>query len=240
MQQHARTGRREAPGGHHRLAPLARADTLGDAVHEQVDDLVLAEVARGEILIVTPELLAQFRHRRARQQQPAVIGAEGVLDIAHRQTARQHLHGQLLQRFGPALRMVADRGAERLVAAGNLRHGELDRTLRRLEPAGAAAVAIAATVLATPLVVIPPQRIPGLGFQSLLQDQSRGQPHQFRPTVRQRQPAFDQRRQGLAGAHGCGYSPGHGVLPGWRRRQPAKVGRSPPSRAEPQPNFQQL
>jgi hypothetical protein len=35
-------------------------DAFGNAVDEEVDDLVLAEVARGEVLIVGPELLAEF------------------------------------------------------------------------------------------------------------------------------------------------------------------------------------
>ena len=61
VQQHPLPGRGEAPGGHHRRAPLPRANALGDAVDEE-DDLVLAEVARGEVLVVPPELPAQFGH----------------------------------------------------------------------------------------------------------------------------------------------------------------------------------
>ena len=38
-----------------------RTDTLGDAVDEEVDDLVLAQVAAGEVLVVGPELLAEFQ-----------------------------------------------------------------------------------------------------------------------------------------------------------------------------------
>jgi len=132
VQQHAPARRREAPGRHDGLAPLTGADALGDAVDEQVDDLVLAQVPRGEVLVVPPQLLAELGHRRARQQPPPVVGAKGVLDVAHRQAPRQHLDGQLLQRLGPALGVLADLGAERLVPPGDLRRGELDRPLRRL------------------------------------------------------------------------------------------------------------
>ena len=62
MQQDALARRGEAPGRHGRLAPLAGADALGDAVDEEVDDLVLAEVAGREVLIVAPELLAELGH----------------------------------------------------------------------------------------------------------------------------------------------------------------------------------
>ena len=78
VQQNALPGLREAPGGHDRFAPLAGADALGDPVDEEVDDLVLAQVARGELLVVPPELLAEFGDRGPGEQQPAVVGAEGV------------------------------------------------------------------------------------------------------------------------------------------------------------------
>ena len=45
------------PGGHDRLALLAGADALGDASGEEVDDLVLAQIPGGEVLVVAPELL---------------------------------------------------------------------------------------------------------------------------------------------------------------------------------------
>ena len=54
VQQNLGTARREAPGHQNRLAPLARADTLGNAVHEQVDDVVLRQIALGELLVVRP------------------------------------------------------------------------------------------------------------------------------------------------------------------------------------------
>ena len=69
---------------------------------------MLAQVALGEVLIVPPELLAELGNRGPRQQQLAVIGPEGVLDVPNRQTAGQHLDGQLLQSLGPALRVMTD------------------------------------------------------------------------------------------------------------------------------------
>lgn len=133
MQQDLAAAGGEAPGGHHRLAPLARPDALGNAVDEEIDDLVFTEV---EFLVVAPELLAEFGDGGAREQQPAVVGAEGILDVAHRQAAGQHLHRKLFQRLGPPLRVIPDLGPEGFVAPGDLGRGELDRALRRLEPTG--------------------------------------------------------------------------------------------------------
>src|SRR5512132_1661401 len=44
-------------------------------------------------LATTPELLAHLGHRRLGQQATTLI-AKGVLDVTHRQTARQHLDRQ--------------------------------------------------------------------------------------------------------------------------------------------------
>jgi hypothetical protein len=60
MQEHPGAGGGVAPGRQHRLAPLAGTDALGDAVDEQIGDVVLAQVAGGELLVVGPEPLAQF------------------------------------------------------------------------------------------------------------------------------------------------------------------------------------
>lgn len=46
--------RGDAPSGEHRLALLPRPDALGNAVDEEVDDLVLAEITPAELLIVGP------------------------------------------------------------------------------------------------------------------------------------------------------------------------------------------
>ena len=65
VQQHPAARHRVAPGRHHRLTALAGTDALGDAVDEQVDDLVLAQVAGGEVLVVGPELLAELARPRS-------------------------------------------------------------------------------------------------------------------------------------------------------------------------------
>ena len=240
MQQNASPGRREAPGGHDRLAPLARADTFGDAIDEEIDDLVPAQVSLGEVLVVPPELLAKLGDCGPRQQELTIIGPEGVLDVPHRQAAGQHLDGQLLQRLGPPLGVPADVRPEGIGAPGDLRGAELDRALGRFQATGPVSVAVALALFGAALIVIPPQSVPRLGLQRLLEDQPRRELHQLRPAIGRGQPTFDQRRKGLAGAHRCRYSLLHGVLPGWRRRQPAKVVPSPSSRAAPFPNFQQV
>jgi hypothetical protein len=44
-QQHLAAVRADAPGGNHRLARLAGTQPFGDAVHEEVDDRMLRQVA---------------------------------------------------------------------------------------------------------------------------------------------------------------------------------------------------
>jgi hypothetical protein len=56
---------------------------------------------------VLPELLADLGNRGPREQQPAGLVLEGIFDVAHRQTARQHLHRQALERLGVPLEMIA-------------------------------------------------------------------------------------------------------------------------------------
>lgn len=84
MQQHLAALRREPPGRNHRLAALAGADALGDPVGEQVDNVVFAQIATDELLIVRPQPFAEFADGRARKQQPAALVTEGILDVAHR------------------------------------------------------------------------------------------------------------------------------------------------------------
>ena len=93
MQENLLALEREAPGRQHRLSPLPGPQPLGDAVDEEVGDLELAKVALGEAEVVRPEPLPHLRDRRARQQQAPTFFPEGIFDVAHRETARQHLHG---------------------------------------------------------------------------------------------------------------------------------------------------
>ena len=51
----------------------ARTQPLGNAVNEQIGDLVFAQVALGEGLVILPQPLPKLRYRRLRQQQSAVL-----------------------------------------------------------------------------------------------------------------------------------------------------------------------
>ena len=51
------------------------------------------------------------------------------------------------------------------------------------------------------LVVVPPQDVPALALQGLLDNQAGRKLHKLRTAVRRRQTAFNQIGQGLAGAH---------------------------------------
>ncbi len=149
---------------------MARSDAFGDAVDEQIGDVIFAEVPGRELLIVRPQPLADLRHRRARQQQPAALVLEGVLDVAHAETARQKLDRQVLERLGAPLQMVADLGAERLVAPRDLRRRIVDQTFRRLQPTGSGTVPVSLAGHRAVLVVVPPDGVAALRFQSLLDD----------------------------------------------------------------------
>src|SRR5512147_87043 len=212
---------RETPGGHHRLAPLPRADPLSDPVDEQISDAVFAEIARLEGLVVLPQLLAHLRHRRLRKQKPARLVLESVLDVAHRQAPSQHLHRQRLKRLGMASEMVAQRRAERLLEAGHLRRRIFQRPFGRLQALRPVAVAMAPTRLSAVLVVAAIERVPHLTLQRLFHDQPGRRLHQLRTTRRRSQPSFDQSRKSFTGMHRCRYPLGHGVL--------LELGPAPPS-----------
>src|SRR5205814_2699548 len=64
---------RIAPGRQYWLALGARTQPLGNAVNEQIGDLVFAQVALGEGLVILPQPLPKLRYRRLRQQQPAAL-----------------------------------------------------------------------------------------------------------------------------------------------------------------------
>jgi len=127
VRQHAPPGRGEAPRRHHRLAALAGADALGGAVDEEMDDLGPAQVPRGELPALPPELPAELGDPRARPRRQPVVGAEGVLDVPHRRPSRQHVHRHPLRRLGPPVRALADLRADGLVPTGDLRRRDLGR-----------------------------------------------------------------------------------------------------------------
>ena len=111
----------EAPGGELRLTLLARADTLGDAVDEQIRDVVLAQVSRGEVLVVGPQPLTDLRHRCLRQQQSTGLVFEGILDVAHLITHAPIARSPDPQGLACVPSVLTDRRAERLDTAGHVR-----------------------------------------------------------------------------------------------------------------------
>jgi len=212
MQELLATLAREGPSRQYRLAFLPGLQPLGDAVDEQIGDLVFRQVTAGESLIVGPQPLAEFRDRRARQQQTTTLILEGVLDVAHRQPARQHLERQILQRLGMTLQVLANGRAERLLAAGHLRRGVLHEAFGRLQPPGPVAIAVALAGRGAVLVIVPPDRVPRFRFQCLLHDQPRRQLDQFLAASRRGQPSLDQCLKLFTSVHRSRYSLRHGVL----------------------------
>jgi hypothetical protein len=62
VQEHLAAVAGDAPGDEHVLARLAGAEPLGDAIDEQVYDVVLGQVAAGERLVLGPQPFAQLAH----------------------------------------------------------------------------------------------------------------------------------------------------------------------------------
>jgi hypothetical protein len=101
VEQHLAAIEGEPPRRQHRLTLLTGPDPLGDTVDEQVRDAVFGEIAALEGPIVLPELLADLGDRGLREQEPAGLVVEGVLDVADRQAAREHLDRQALEWSAP-------------------------------------------------------------------------------------------------------------------------------------------
>ena len=192
MQENPGAGAREAPGRQHGLAPLPGPKPLRDPVDEQINDVVFAQIAGDEVLVVRPQPLAQLGYRRPGQQQPPRPVLEGVLDVAYRKPTRQHLDRQILQRLAVALQMPAQLRAERLGRAGNLRRRIADEALRRLETTLANAIAIALASHLPVLVIISAKCVANLRLKTFLDDQARRQPHQFAAPRLRRQTSLDQ------------------------------------------------
>jgi len=91
----------DAPGRENRLACLACPKPLGDAVHEEIDDPILAEVTRRERLVLGPQPLGDLAHGRPAQQPTSGFVRERVFDVARRQSACVELDRQVLERAGP-------------------------------------------------------------------------------------------------------------------------------------------
>ena len=103
MQEHLAAVAGDAPGREHRLAQLARSQALGDAVDEQVGDVVLGEVPAGKGLVLGPQPLAQLAHCGPAQERPAVAIGKDIGDVAGAEPAGEQLHRQVFERLGPPL-----------------------------------------------------------------------------------------------------------------------------------------
>jgi DNA topoisomerase IB len=66
VQQQATALDRKASGRQNRLSLGARPQTLGDAIHKQIRDLVLAQVTLRERLVILPQPLPKLRRRGLR------------------------------------------------------------------------------------------------------------------------------------------------------------------------------
>jgi len=64
MQQHAAALHRVSPSRQNRLALGTRTQPFGNAVNEQVGDMVFTQLTLGESLVVLPQPLSKLRYRR--------------------------------------------------------------------------------------------------------------------------------------------------------------------------------
>ena len=87
----------DAPRAEDRFAGKAGTEPLGDAVDEQVEELVLREVPGRERFVLLPESLGDLAHRRPRQERPPLLVGERRLDVPRREPAGIHFDGQPLQ-----------------------------------------------------------------------------------------------------------------------------------------------
>ena len=102
------------------LATLTGVQALGDAIHEQVQELELGEVPGRKGLVLFPELLRDLTHGCPRKQGPFVLASKGGLDVAGRESSRVHLHRQLFQGARPLLEFGTDPGTEGFVGVAHL------------------------------------------------------------------------------------------------------------------------
>ena len=182
----------DAPGRENRLACLACPKPLGDAVHEEIDDPILAEVTRRERLVLGPQPLGDLAHGRPAQQPTSGFVRERVFDVARRQSACVELDRQVLERAGPTRQVLSDPRDERFSRVANLRRRELDHALGCLHPTRPIPVPVTTRLAVSPLVALAPDLVPHLGFERLFHDQLRCQEHQVR-TIRGRpQPTIHQ------------------------------------------------
>ena len=150
------------PGRQHRLAPLPRTQPFGDAIDEQVGNVIFGEIPARKFLVVRPQARTDLRHRGARQQQSSALVAERVLDVAHRKAAGEKLDGQVLQGLRLPLQVFADRRTVRLRPAGDLGRRVVHDSLGGLQSTWPIAVTIARAWFRPVLVVVAADRVPRL------------------------------------------------------------------------------
>jgi hypothetical protein len=138
------------------LAFGARPQPLGNAVNKLIADLIFAQVALGEGLVVLPQPLPKLRYRRSRQQKRP-LSSLNASSMSRTDSPRATSRSPDPPAPGYALQMLADGRAERLIAAGNLRRRLRHQPLSSLQPTSPVAVAVSLARLRTVLVVIPDQ-----------------------------------------------------------------------------------
>ena len=124
-------------------------------------DSVFAQILGGELAIVPPQPFADLRGRGPRHQEAAVVAAQHVLDVAHRQPPRRHLDRHVLQGLGAPLewaRSLERNGSSRPAIRGAPDPGP---PLPPSWPARPAAVAAAPALLRAVPAAVAPRRRPG-------------------------------------------------------------------------------
>ncbi len=203
----------DPPCRQHRFPTLPRTEPLRDPVHKQIRDVMFGQVLARKLLVVRPKPLPQLRHRTLRQQQTTLLRAKRILDVAHAQTARQHLNRKMLQRLRPTLQMPPDLRTKRSLPTRNLRRRIRDLSFRRPQPTLARPVAITTRRRHAALGILPAQSIPRFRLQRLFHKPTRRKTNQFATTVRNLQSTRHQILQRPAGPMRPRYPSRQGVCP---------------------------
>jgi len=163
-----------------RTASRARPVTepLGDAVDEQVEELMLREVPGRERLVLLPESLGHFAHGRPREERPAVLIGERRLDVAGREPAGVHLDGQPFQLLGAPGESFTDPGPVWLPQVRHLRRRVLDRSLGALQPPPPIAVSIPGALPVAAVVIRPTEPVLHLGLEHFLDELAHAEAYQ--------------------------------------------------------------
>src|SRR5439155_11731402 len=160
----------DAPRAEDRLAGEPRAEPLGDAVDEEVQELVLRQAPGREHLVLLPEPLGHLAHGRPRQERAALLVGERRLDVPRREPAGIHLDGQPLKLLGAPFEPLAHPRSVWLPQVRHLRRRVLDRSLGALQPPTPIAVSIPWALPVAAPVVHPPEPVLYLAFKHFLDE----------------------------------------------------------------------